>query len=670
MIDNNASIISQYNSLKQRNLDKIILFKIGSFYEIFGLDVKKISQVLNIKETIKLCDKEKIPMCGFPVKNKTEYIKKLMEKGFSVVIVDEEVKKENKKYQRFVSDIITPSTSHLNADLSYSVNACYITSMAILSKNVAILFIDISTGEAFIEYTKIHRDSITKKLLLYGCKEILISEDFTININIDGFNVITISEDLLVINENINNITGGHLLTNKEKKLFWQIFGYIANINPSIKFTIDWIEKRYNQNQIYIPTSTLLSLSIISEKNNDKNTLLNVLDYTLTAMGKRFLYAMLLKVTNNNIQERLNFIEYFLLNEDAFNDLKIMLYDIGDVDRMIFRIINEKMTEFDIINFIISITRMNKLLIFICNSELILNIENTITSLVSQVFELLCIQENEILELKSLSKKNIIEITALISKHSVIIKKNSNLVGFIDALFSLTTASKANQWIKPIIVQENIIEIKQGYHVIYKNIFPDKEVVKNDFISNESNKTIIITGVNMSGKSVYLKQIGLICFMSQIGCFVPCDSMKIGRLNSIISRIGSWDAMQDGKSTFYIELEEVADMVNNADVNSLCLIDELGRGASFEDGIEVATRVLTYLHKYTKTTILCSSHINEIAKLENTLNGLKNFHFEAFINKNGEIKFSYKLKSGINQNASILKQIGKMVGIPGVMWNF
>ncbi|QED23785.1 MutS-related protein [Candidatus Deianiraea vastatrix] len=674
MSEKELDIISQYNEVKRANMDKIVLFKIGAFYEIIGNDAIKIAPILNLKETSKKYRGQMFPMCGFPVGAQSEYVRRLLENGFSIVIVNEkEISgKVKQKRERFVSDIVTPSISHLQEEFSYSQNSSYIASIGMLNKNAAILFIDISVGESFIEYCLPNRDSLMKKLFLYEAKEVLIKDDFPVNIDIFGINVIRISNSMICENDCIQNINGVQNLTHSEKMLFWQVLCYIENINPDVKFSINSIEKRYNHNQIYIPTSTILNLNIASDKIRNNNTLFYLLNKTLTPMGARMLKSILTQPKQININERLDIIEYLIRKEDLMNDIAQNLRNIYDFDRLIFRLINKTPNKNDFIKFIQSIYHSVELINVLLLERLFISEINIASSYGKQIFQeissIIPYSDNIEFQDYDIPLDKIKAISDIIRDNIVLIKKISNFIGVIDTLYSLSFCSKENNWVRPQIIENDEIYIKNGYHPIYKSLFSDTKVVENDYISDKKNRTFIITGTNMSGKSLYLKQVGLICFMSQIGCYVPCSEMKIGKLSAIISRIGGFDAMEDGKSTFYVELEEIADMIYHADDNSLCLIDELGRGASFEDGLEISTKVLVHLHKYAKTRVLCSSHIYQITELEGKISGITNYHFKANINIHGTLEFTYLLEKGTAKQ-SILKEIARIAGIPEFFWN-
>lgn len=667
--------IDQYKLIKKAHENKIILFQIGAFYEVFGEDSLICSKILGIKQTSKKYKNDLIPMCGFSTKVKNEYIKKLLSSGKSIVLIEEkkktEIDAEKTNIKRFVSDILTPSTCHINQNYSYSNENSYIASIFPFGKNIVILFFDISTSEAFFEYTKYHQDSILKKLAIYNCKEVVYSDNLSFDINFFHLTSTKIEKNHIIYDYEAEEsmINGFNNLLTEEKHAFYIIFEYLKRLNKSFEFSITEIIKRYDGNKIYMPLSAISSLNIIDLNNSNQEnefSLFGILNNTKTELGSRFLKAMLVYPINIEIELRHKIIEYFLQNEEFLLNITSSISGINcDIERSFFRILNQS-ENIDMINLFFenlkSICEIN--INFI--DQNIYNIPSKIKLANSNVKKYFLF--NSLSDLDAVkNKKLIIKIAAAcvkdFAKDILIIAK---FFGFLDAISSCAFLFKKLDWKKPEIDYRNKIEIKESYHAILhaKKFFKvNHKLVANDFsVSGDGIKRLVITGANMSGKSLYLRQIGICVLLSQIGFYVPCEYMKIGKVDAILTRIGYGDDLSLGKSTFYIEMEDIAEMTHTSSSRSLCLIDEIGRGTSFEEGLEISKRILKYLKNFNNAYIVCTTHVHELAEFAEQNLGFCNKHLEAF-EQDGDLFFTHKVKNGISKK-SFVKNVAKQVNMP------
>ena len=214
----------------------------------------------------------------------------------------------------------------------------------------------------------------------------------------------------------------------------------------------------------------------------------------------------------------------------------------------------------------------------------------------------------------------------------------------IDMLLSFAVVSEENNYIKPTITEEHIIQIKEGIHPVVEKV-SKKEYVANDISMGKDTNILLITGPNMAGKSTYMRQIAITVIMAQIGCFVPCKSCVIPIFDSIFTRIGASDDLVSGESTFMVEMKEANTTIQNATENSLILFDELGRGTATYDGMSLAQSILEYIHDKIKAKTLFSTHYHELTVLANTLPRLRNVHVSA-VEEEGKITFLHKIKNG------------------------
>ena len=276
------------------------------------------------------------------------------------------------------------------------------------------------------------------------------------------------------------------------------------------------------------------------------------------------------------------------------------------------------------------------------------------------------------------AKSNIIELEAKLyddlinslKKSISIYLNNAKLLATIDCFLSFAIVSKTNNYIKPKITDDNKIDIKNGRHPVIEYTFSSGEqYIPNDiYLDNKSQQIIIITGPNMSGKSAILRQTALIVLMTQIGCHVPCDKATIGLTDKIFTRVGASDNISQGESTFMVEMNESASILNNLSIRSLILLDEIGRGTSTFDGVSIAWAIAEYLHNDNfKPKTLFATHYHELNEMTDKFQRIKNYHVSV-LEKNNEILFLRKLKKG-GSNHSFGIHVAKMAGMPPSILN-
>lgn len=236
----------------------------------------------------------------------------------------------------------------------------------------------------------------------------------------------------------------------------------------------------------------------------------------------------------------------------------------------------------------------------------------------------------------------------------------SQVLSLIDVLNGFAVVSKSGNYVRPQLSNEHIIKIVDGRHPVIEKI-TDKPFVSNS-IELKDKHMLVITGPNMGGKSTYMRQTALITIMARIGCFVPTKEAHIGNVDRIFTRIGASDDLSSGRSTFMVEMEEASSIINNATVNSLVLMDEIGRGTSTYEGSALALSIAQYLCSKVNCFTLFSTHYPEIASLADTYSNVKNICFKA-TEFDGSIVFLYKANEG-SQNYSYAIEVGKLAGLP------
>lgn len=245
------------------------------------------------------------------------------------------------------------------------------------------------------------------------------------------------------------------------------------------------------------------------------------------------------------------------------------------------------------------------------------------------------------------------------------VQKTAESIARLDVLCSLANVSSDNRYCKPDINLKGIIEIKDSRHPVVEQLVKDVPFVPNDvFLDKDSNRTAIITGPNMAGKSTYMRQTALIVLMAQMGCFVPAASANIGIADKIFTRVGASDDLSAGQSTFMVEMSEVANIIRNATPDSLLILDEIGRGTSTFDGMSIARAVLEFVSDRKKlgAKTLFATHYHELAVMEELLDGVKNYNI-AVRKKGDDIKFLRKIVPG-GADKSYGIEVAKLAGIP------
>lgn len=295
--------------------------------------------------------------------------------------------------------------------------------------------------------------------------------------------------------------------------------------------------------------------------------------------------------------------------------------------------------------------------------QTLVNAERYITEELKEYEEKILGAEDKILILEN---KIYSELVTALSDFIPTIQVNANVIANIDCLLSFANVATENNYVRPEMFDNNILDIKLGRHpVIEKQLPPGETYVANDvFLDTETQQIIIITGPNMAGKSALLRQTALITLMAQIGSFVPAQSAKIGIVDKIFTRVGASDNISLGESTFMVEMNEAANILNNVSNRSLVLFDELGRGTSTYDGISIAWAIVEYLHenKRARPRTLFATHYHELNEMEKTFCRIKNFNVSVR-EVNNKVIFLRKLIPGGSEHSFGI-HVAKLAGMP------
>jgi len=295
--------------------------------------------------------------------------------------------------------------------------------------------------------------------------------------------------------------------------------------------------------------------------------------------------------------------------------------------------------------------------------QTLVNAERYITAELKEYEEKILGAEEKITSLENRIYTSLVES---LLEYIPVIQTNANIIARVDCLLSFANVAQENKYIRPEINDSEIIDIKNGRHpVIEKQLPPGEPFIANDlYLDSETQQIIIITGPNMAGKSALLRQVAHITLMAQIGCFVPADSAKIGLVDKIFTRVGASDNISLGESTFMVEMNEAANILNNLSDRSLVLFDELGRGTSTYDGISIAWAIVEYIHENPKARAktLFATHYHELNEMEKSFKRIKNFNV-AVKEIDNKVIFLRKLVPGGSEHSFGI-HVAKMAGIP------
>ena len=776
-------LMGQYNRIKVKHPDALLLFRIGDFYETFGEDAIKTSKILGIVLTSRNNGGSKIELAGFPHHSLDTYLPKLVRAGQRVAICEqlEDPKLTKKIVKRGVTELVTPGVSYNDLVLENSKNN-FLASVVYGAKNLGISFLDISTGEFLI--TEGNREYIDKLLQSFNPAEVLFQKenrkdfvhDFGEQHNtfvIDNWVFSTdYSAELLLKQFDTPTLKGFGIEQMKQGKVAaGVILHYLQETGHNLTGHIASISRIEKEHYLWMDKFTIRNLELFYSPNEGAKTLVDVLDNTISAMGSRLLkrwVALPLK-DEKPINKRLEVVEYLMQNNEFASLIKEQISQIGDLERTISKVatarisprecmqlkialqalvpikdacqnssektiknigkqidvcleIKEKLekelypnppallSKGNVINIGVSseldelreiATSGKEILQQILEREsqatgipslkisfnnvfgYYLEVRNThkdkvpedwirkqtLVSAERYITEELKEYESKILgaeeKISFLEQKLYQDLVLSFSKFIAPIQLNAQLIAKLDCLYCFALISKKYNYKKPIIDNGKVLIIKGGRHpVIERQLKAGESYVPNNTQLDRNNQQIImITGPNMSGKSALLRQTALIVLMAQIGCFVPAEAAQIGIVDKIFTRVGASDNISMGESTFMVEMNETASILNNISERSLILLDEIGRGTSTYDGVSIAWAIAEFLHEHpSKAKTLFATHYHELNEMTNSFERIKNYNVSVK-EIDGKIIFLRKLKKGGSAHSFGI-HVAQMAGMP------
>ena len=780
-------LMKQYNGIKAKYPDAMLLFRVGDFYETFGEDAVKASEVLGIILTKRGAGSaNETALAGFPHHSLNTYLPKLVKSGLRVAICDqlEDPKMTKTIVKRGVTELVTPGVA-LNDEVLQSKTNNFLASVHFGKKQLGVSFLDVSTGEFLIAQG--NEEYIDKLLQNFSPSEVLVQkqnkqrflEAFT-----NRFHTFYLED--WVFQKDYGNET----LTNHFKVKNLKGFGvdelehaivaggavlyYLSETQHNKLEHIRSISRIAEDKYVWMDRFTVKNLELYGGNNVNSVSLLNIIDKTISPMGGRLLkrwLALPLKDLNE-IQQRHELVKFLIDNDTFLETVSYQLQQISDIERLISKVATGKVSPRELVLLKNSLKAIlpikssaegskNKAVQSLgkqlndCN-ELIEKIDTTvfedapvninkgnaiadgvseeldelrgISNSGKEYLDNMLARETERTGIPSLKiafnnvfgyyievrnthrdkvpeewirkqtlvnaeryiteelkeyetkilgaeeKIQVLEVEIFTKLVQYIIgfvkdvQQNAQAIAQIDCLLSFAKLAIDNNYVRPLMDDTTDIEIKDGRHpVIEKQLPIGEEYIANDVVLNRNLQQIImITGPNMSGKSAILRQTALIVLLAQMGSYVPAKNARIGIVDKIFTRVGASDNISMGESTFMVEMNETASILNNISERSLVLLDEIGRGTSTYDGISIAWAIAEYLHEHpSKGKTLFATHYHELNEMTSTFERIKNFNVSVKELKDSII-FLRKLVAG-GSNHSFGIHVAKLAGMPNLV---
>ena len=775
--------MKQYNAIKAKYPDALLLFRVGDFYETFGSDAVKAAKILDIILTKRGAGSQsETELAGFPHHSLNTYLPKLVKAGARVAICDqlEDPKKTKTIVKRGVTELITPGVS-LNDEVLSSKTNNFLAAVY-FGKSIGISLLDVSTGEfltaqgteAYV--AKLLQNFTPSEVLIEKQKRTKFSQTFG-----DDFNVFYL-EDWVYQEDYAYESLCTHFQTKTLKGFGVEglpyglvsagaILHYLGETQHHKLQHITSIERILEDEFVWMDKFTIRNLELYHSNNDNAVTLIQTIDKTLSPMGGRLLkrwLALPLKSVEK-IKARHDVVQYFHNNEAALLALQSNIKGIGDLERLISKVATAKANPREIIqlkNSLEQIVPIKAVVLDSSHSTLIalgaqiqdctvlrskiestLNEDapvnilkgNTIASSASEelaalraiafsgkdYLDQMLARESESTGIPSLKiasnnvfgyyievrnthkdkvpehwvrKQTLVNAERYITEelkeyeqkilgaedqilaieqrlfselivwmHDYIkdVQQNAQLIAQLDCLSAFAHLAKQHHYNCPELDNSFDLDIKKGRHPVIEQQLPVGETyVANDvFLDRETQQIIMITGPNMSGKSAILRQTALIVLLAQIGSFVPAENARIGVVDKLFTRVGASDNISMGESTFMVEMNETASILNNISERSLVLLDEIGRGTSTYDGISIAWAISEYLHEHpSRAKTLFATHYHELNEMTESFSRIKNYNV-AVKELKDNVLFLRTLVSGGSQHSFGI-HVAKMAGMP------
>ena len=778
-------LMKQYNAFKAKYPDAMLLFRVGDFYETYGEDAVKASEVLGLVLTRRHNGAAaEQAMAGFPHHALDTYLPKLVRAGLKVAICEqlEDPALTKKLVKRGVIELVTPGVTYNDSVLEQKENN-FLASVHLDKDLSGVAFLDVSTGEFYL--TQGNNEYIDKLLQSFHPSEVLLQRnkrhDF-IEI-FGGKQFLTVFDDWVFTEEYANEVLNRHFHTSSLKGFGVDDFpkGIVAAgacIHYLIETHHDKINhiaslSRIDQGQyVWLDKFTIRNLELLHTTNANAKTLIDVIDQTVSPMGSRLMRRWIALPLKNKeqIEARYSVVGFFTQHREAIEPFQEAIRAINDLERLISKVslskvnprellqVGRALDQVEILKRLCEESQHEALKVYSdqfdpcvsirekikktlnsdppallskgnfiaegVNTELdelrglsrsgkeylqgiqrremeatgisslkvgynnvfgyYLEVTNThkdkvpqewirkqtLTNAERYITEELKEYEQKILgaeeRIASIEQRIYTELVGAVNEFVEPIQVDASLVARLDCLVSFADIALKYHYVQPSIDDSYVLDIKDGRHPVIEQMLPSGEsYIANDvYLDKDKQQIIVITGPNMSGKSALLRQTALIVLMAQMGSFVPAASARIGLVDKIFTRVGASDNISSGESTFMVEMNETASILNNVSSRSLVLLDEIGRGTSTYDGISIAWAITEYLHDHpvSRAKVMFATHYHELNEMEASFARIKNYHVTVKEVGN-KVVFLRKLKRGGSAHSFGI-HVAAMAGMP------
>jgi DNA mismatch repair protein MutS len=776
-------LMKQYNTIKTKYPDALLLFRVGDFYETFGEDAVRASKILGIILTHRNNGGDRTELAGFPHHSLNTYLPKLVKAGQRVAICDqlEDPKLTKTIVKRGVTELVTPGVA-MNDDILHAKKNNFLCAVHFGRKLLGISFVDISTGEFLT--AEGNEEQIDKLLQNFAPNEVLVPKthkrEFTETFG-TGFHTFYL-EDWVFQEDYALETLNGHFKTSTLRGFgvdhlkhgiiaSGAALHYLSETQHRRLQHIATLTRIAEEDHIWMDRFTIKNLELYHSPNPNAVTLLDVIDKTISPMGGRMLKRWLAFPLKNleKIRIRHQVVSYLSHQDDELHTLQSWIKKIGDLERLISKVATGKISPKEVVQLknsleaIVPIKQMtgqckNEALRFIgdqlhsCDllrgkiketldeeapvnllkgktiadgysieldelrnlafsgkdylqtmleretkhtgigslkidsnnvfgyyievrnahkdkvpeewirKQTLVNAERYITEELKEYETKIFGAEERILHLE---QQLFAQLVVWMQEYIAPVQSNAQHIAQLDCLAGFSQLARENNYVQPAMNDSTDIDIVQGRHPVIERQLPLGEVyIANDVRLNRSEQQIImITGPNMSGKSALLRQTALIVLLAHMGSFVPAEAASLGLVDRIFTRVGASDNISMGESTFMVEMNETASILNNLSERSLILLDEIGRGTSTYDGISIAWAISEYLHEHpARAKTLFATHYHELNEMATTFDRIKNYNVSVKELKD-TVLFLRKLQPGGSEHSFGI-HVAKMAGMP------
>ena len=778
-------LMKQFNSIKARYPDAMLLFRVGDFYETFGTDAIKASAVLGIVLTKRANGAAAyIELAGFPHHSLDTYLPKLVRAGMRVAICDqmEDPKLTKTIVKRDVTELVTPGVSFSDKVLDHRSNN-FLAAVFINGRSCGVSFLDVSTGEFLaaqgdiVYVEKLLQNFRPSEVLFQKSRKKEFLENFGDKFYIFGLDDWIFTEEFstekLIKHFNTNSLKGFGVDGLAEGTIAaGAVLHYLSETNHERVQHISALSRIEEDKYVWLDRFTIRNLELFGSANENARTLTDVIDRTVSPMGarllKRWLALPLKDITP--INERLDGVQALLDRSELRDALIELIKPIGDLERLVAKaaagrinprelmvlrraldaigpiqtlclssgniqlekiaavldscsIISDRIAKdlhpeppmlvhkgsviadgvdldldelrhlaFSGKDYLLKLqhresesTKIPSLKVAFNNvfgyylevsnahkdkvplewirKQTLVNAERYITPELKTYEEKILGAEEKIL---AIEQRLFAELVLSLGEWIVPIQRNAAILGKLDCLIGFAKLAEQQNYVRPHINDSYILDIKNGRHPVIEQMLPAGEsYIANDiYLDPDAQQLLMITGPNMAGKSALLRQTALIVLLAQMGSFVPATHAQIGLVDKIFTRVGASDNISSGESTFMVEMNETASILNNLSKRSLVLLDEIGRGTSTYDGISIAWSIAEFIHEQqdARAKTLFATHYHELNDMADRFPRIRNFNVSVKEVGN-KVIFLRKLIAGGSEHSFGI-HVAKMAGMP------